>query len=101
MDHGTHLISPEAIEPIQELKTRYLGGKNPRLHTDEVLIALAISTAAVPMAAQALESLGRLRQCEAHSSVILTAADSATYSKLGLRLTCTPKYQSNQQLYHK
>ena len=99
--HEVHLIDRAAIEPIQGLKVGYLGSRNPRLHSDEVLIALAISTAAVPMAAQALESLGRLRQCEAHSSVILTAADSATYSKLGLRLTCTPKYQSNQQLYHK
>ena len=79
----------------------YLGSHNPRLHSDEVLIALASSTAMVPLATRALDSLDKLRQCEAHSSVILTAADSGTYSKLGLRLTCTPKYQSNQQLYHK
>jgi uncharacterized protein (UPF0371 family) len=101
IDHGIHLISRAAIEPIQQVKVGYLGSRNPRLHSDEVLIALAGSTAMVPLAAQALESLDQLRQCEAHSSVILTAADSSTYSKLGLRLTCTPKYQSNQQLYHK
>ena len=96
-----HLIDRAAIEPIQGLKVGHLGSRNPRLHSDEVLIALAISTATVPLAARALDSLDALRDCEAHSSVILTAADSSTYSKLGLRLTCTPKYQSNQQLYHK
>ena len=101
IDHEEHLIAREAIEPIQGLKVDHLGSKNPRLHSDEVLIALAISTATVPLAARALDSLELLRDCEAHSSVILTAADSGTYSKLGLRLTCTPKYQSNQQLYHK
>ncbi len=96
----THLISREAIEPIQALKVGHLGSRNPRLHSDEVLIALAISTATVPLAAQALDSLDKLRDCEAHSSVILTAADSGTYSKLGLRLTCTPRYQGSQ-LFHK
>ena len=96
----THLIDRAAIEPIQALKIGHLGSRNPRLHSDEVLIALAISTATVPMAAQALDSLDKLRDCEAHSSVILTAADSGTYSKLGLRLTCTPRYQGSQ-LYHK
>ena len=100
IDDAVHLISREAIEPIQALKVGHLGSRNPRLHSDEVLIALAISTATVPLAAQALDSLELLRDCEAHSSVILTAADSSTYAKLGLRLTCTPRYQSNQ-LYHK
>ena len=99
--HEVHLIDRAAIEPIQRVKVDYLGSHNPRLHSDEVLIALAISTATVPLAARALDSLDKLRGCEAHSSVILTAADSSTYSKLGLRLTCTPKYQSNQQLYHR
>jgi uncharacterized protein (UPF0371 family) len=96
----THLISREAIEPIQALKVGHLGSRNPRLHSDEALIALAISTATVPLAAQALDSLDKLRDCEAHSSVILTAADSGTYARLGLRLTCTPRYQGSQ-LYHK
>ena len=100
IDHEEHLIAREAIEPIQGLKVGHLGSRNPRLHSDEVLIALAISTATVPLAARALDSLELLRDCEAHSSVILTAADSSTYSKLGLRLTCTPQYQSNR-LYHK
>ncbi len=108
-----HLITREAIEPIQALKVDHLGSRNPRLHSDEVLIALAssanqepmaalaISTATLPLAARALDSLDQLRDCEAHSSVILSAADSSTYARLGLRLTSTPKYQSNQQLYHK
>ena len=96
-----HLITREAMEPIQALKVDHLGSRNPRLHSDEVLIALAISTATLPLAARALDSLDQLRDCEAHSSVILSAADSSTYARLGLRLTCTPKYQSNQQLYHK
>ena len=100
IDRRAHLISREAIEPIQALKIGHLGSRNPRLHSDEVLIALAISTATVPLAAQALDSLDRLRDCEAHSSVILTAADSGTYAKLGLRLTCAPRYQGSQ-LYHK
>ena len=100
IDRKAHLISREAIEPIQALKIGHLGSRNPRLHSDEVLIALAISTATVPLAARALESLDRLRDCEAHSSVILTAADSGTYAKLGLRLTCAPRYQGSQ-LYHK
>ncbi|MCI9549411.1 MAG: DUF1846 domain-containing protein [Oscillospiraceae bacterium] len=100
IDRKAHLISREAIEPIQALKIGHLGSRNPRLHSDEVLIALAISTATVPLAAQALDSLDRLRDCEAHSSVILTAADSGTYAKLGLRLTCAPRYQGSQ-LYHK
>ena len=100
IDDKVHLISREAIEPIQALKVGHLGSRNPRLHSDEVLIALAISTATVPLAARALDSLDKLRDCEAHSSVILTAADSGTYAKLGLRLTCTPRYQGSQ-LYHK
>ncbi len=100
IEDKVHLISREAIEPIQALKIGHLGSRNPRLHSDEVLIALAISTATVPLAARALDSLDKLRDCEAHSSVILTAADSGTYAKLGLRLTCTPRYQGSQ-LYHK
>ena len=94
------LISRQAIEPIQGVKVGHLGSRNPRLHSDEILIALAISAATDPLAAGALAHLDDLRDCEAHSSVILSAADSGIYSKLGLRLTCTPRYQTNQ-LYHK
>ena len=100
IEEEAHLITREAIEPIQMLKVSHLGSQNPRLHSDEVLIALAISAATDPQAAKALDSLDRLRECEAHSSVILSVADSGTYQKLGLRLTCSPQYQTNK-LYHK
>jgi len=100
IDEDVHLISREAIEPIQSVKVNHLGSRNPRLHSDEVLIALAHSAASNPLAAQALQSLNALRDCEAHSSVILSAADSSIYQKLGMHLTCTPRYQTNQ-LYHK
>ena len=100
INREVHLISREAIEPIQTVKVRHLGSHNPRLHSDEILIALAISAATDPQAAKALDSLSALRDCEAHSSVILSAADSGIYSRLGLRLTCSPQYQTNQ-LFHK
>jgi len=100
IDDEIHLISRQAIEPIQSVKVNHLGSRNPRLHSDEVLIALANSAASDPEAAKALKSLDALRDCEAHSSVILSAADSGIYQKLGMRLTCTPRYQTNQ-LYHK
>ncbi len=99
IDHAHHLISPEAIIPIQTVKVGHLGSTNPRLHSDEILIALAISASTNPLAAQALEQLSSLRGCEAHSSVILSQADSGTYGKLGLRLTCEPQYETNK-LYH-
>ncbi len=95
-----HLISPEVIEPIQELKCRYLGNHNPRLHTDEVLVALSVSAASDPIAAKALSMLPRLKNCEAHSTVILSAVDDNTFRRLGVNLTCDPSYQSHK-LYHK
>ena len=95
-----HLIARSAIEPIQSLKTKYLGGRNPRLHSDEVLIALAISASTDEFAAKAMKKLTRLRDCEVHSTVILSEQDAATYKRLGMRVTCTPKYQSNN-LFHR
>ncbi len=100
IDHASHLISPEAIEPIQTVKVRHLGSANPRLHSDETLIALAISATTNPLARRALDQLSALRGCEAHSSVILSPVDTGTCSKLGLRLTCEPTYETNK-LYHK
>ncbi|MCI8423857.1 MAG: DUF1846 domain-containing protein [Lawsonibacter sp.] len=97
--HGVHLIAQSAIEPIQTVKVRYLGSSNPRLHSDEVLTALAASANLDPRAARALESLAALKGCQAHCSVILSPADSLTYKKLGLQLTCEPRYQTNQ-LFH-
>ena len=96
IDHGLHLISRESIEPIQGLKTKYLGSRNPRLHTDEMLIALSTSAATNPDAALALEQLPALRGCEAHSTVILSEVDERIFRKLGIRMTCDPNY-GNQQ----
>lgn len=95
-----HLIARSAIEPIQSLKVDSLGSRNPRLHSDEILIALAISASSDANAALALAQLPRLKDCEVHSTVILPTQDAATYNRLGLRVTCTPKYQS-KNLFHR
>ncbi len=94
-----HLISPTFIEPIQGLKTGYLGSKNPRLHTDEVLIALSMCAATDPNARLALEQLPRLRGCQVHTSVMLSTVDIKMFKKLGLELTSEPIYES-KRLYH-
>ncbi len=100
IDHKILLISPNVIEPIQNLKTHHLGNHNPRLHTDEVLIALSICATLNPVAGQALQQLSKLRDCEAHSTVILSSVDESTFRKLGVRLTCEPRYQT-KKLFHK
>ncbi|HIT34656.1 MAG TPA: DUF1846 domain-containing protein [Candidatus Faecousia intestinigallinarum] len=92
LDESLHLISPAAIDPIQHLKVEHLGNRNPRLHTDEVLIALSISAVHDPAAEQAMEQLSNLRGCEVHSSVILSAVDEQTFKRLGVNLTCQPRY---------
>ena len=97
---NVHLISPTVIEPIQDLKINHLGNHNPRLHTDEILIALSISAATNPTAALAVQQLPKLRGCEAHSTVILSGVDSSTFKKLGVNVTCEPNYQT-KKLYHK
>ncbi len=99
IDDDVQLISPAIIAPVQHLKVDYLGNHNPRLHTDEVLIALAISAVTSEPAAKALEHLGELSGCEAHSTVILTQVDSKTFKKLGVNITCDPQYQV-KKLYH-
>ena len=88
-----HMIAPAVIEPIQHLKTGHLGNRNPRLHTDETLIALSISAATNPTAELAMEQLGKLRGCDIHSSVILSSVDERTFKRLGMNLTCEPRYQ--------
>ena len=93
------LLSPTIIEPIQRMKTGVLGNHNPRLHTDEVLIALSICAATDETARIALEQVKKLSGCEAHSSVILSRVDEQTFRKLGINLTCEPKYQT-KKLYH-
>ena len=94
------LISPLIIEPVQELKVGYLGNHNPRLHTDEVLLALSICAVTNPMAAHAMRQLIHLRGCEMHSSVILSQVDIDTLRKIGINLTCEPRYQT-KKLYQK
>ena len=88
-----HMISPAAIEPIQHLKVDHLGNRNPRLHTDETLIALSISAATNPTAELAMEQLSKLRGCDVHSSVILSNVDEKTFKRLGVNLTCEPRYK--------
>ena len=94
------LISPEAIMPIQHLKVEHLGSQNPRLHSDEVLIALASSATTNPLADKAMDQLASLRNCQAHVSVMLSATDTRLYKKLGLQVTCEPQYETNK-LYHR
>ena len=93
MHSDLHLISPAALDPIQHLKVAHLGNRNPRLHTDETLIALSISAATNPMAECAMEQLDKLRGCEVHSSVILSPVDERTFRRLGMNLTCEPQYK--------
>ncbi|HIV62605.1 MAG TPA: DUF1846 domain-containing protein [Candidatus Butyricicoccus avistercoris] len=95
-----HLLPPLIIEPIQQLKIKGLGNHNPRLHTDEVLIALSISAATNPAADLAMQQLSKLKACEVHSSVILAQVDETLFKKLGMNLTCSPVHQT-KKLYHK
>ena len=99
IDDKVELISPSVIKPVQHLKVDHLGNHNPRLHVDEILIALAISAVSSKRAAQALEQLDNLKGLEAHSSVILSSTDKRTFKKLGINMTCEPKYQV-KKLYH-
>ena len=88
IDDDVFLIVPEVIRPIQELKINHLGNHNPRLHTDEVLIALSISAASDKNAAAAMAQLCNLKNCEMHSSVLLSQVDENVMKKLGVRLSC-------------
>lgn len=88
-----NLVSPIVIEPIQDLKVNHLGNRNPRLHTDEVLIALSISAATNPTAEKAMQALQSLKGCEMHSTVILADVDIHTLGKLGINVTCEPSRQ--------
>ncbi len=100
IDEETKLISPTVIDPIQSLKCDYLGNHNPRLHSDEVLVALAICAATSPNAAHAMRQLPLLARCEAHSTVILPQVDDNIFKRLKVNLTCDAKYQTHK-LYHK
>ena len=100
ISHEKHVISPEAIEPIQKLKTQYLGSKNPRLHTDEVLIALSVSAASDPDAQRALEQLPNLKGCQAHTSVMISTVDMKQFQKLSIQATYEPKYEKNSVFFN-
>ena len=100
IDDSVHLLSPDSIEPIQTLKTKHLGSVNPRLHTDEVLIALSVSAASSADAAAALEQLRNLRGCDAHTTTILGSVDEGIFRNLGVLVTSEPTYWK-KRLYHK
>ena len=99
IDHPVHIISPDAIAPLQKLKTEYLGSKNPRLHSDEVLIALSLSAATSQDARNAMAQLPKLAGCQSHSSVMLAPVDVRMLKKLGIQMTCEPVYE-NKKIFH-
>ena len=100
IQHDIPLISPIVIEPIQDLKVNHMGNHNPRLHTDEVLIALAISAATNPVAELAMQQISNLNRSDAHATTILSSVDENVFKKLGINITCEPEYQT-KKLYHK
>lgn len=100
IDKDVDIIPRKVIEPIQKLKTENLGGHNPRLHTDEILIALAVGAAEDEQVAKAMSKLSALRHAEVHSTVILSQVDVNTFRKLGMNLTCEPKYQTKKLFHH-
>ena len=100
IEDKVNLISPEFIEPIMKLKVNYLGDHSPLLHIDEILIVLSMAAVTDENAKNAIDKLPELRGAEVHSSVILSQVDESAFKKLGMNLTCEPKYQ-NKKLYHK
>ncbi|WP_027437722.1 DUF1846 domain-containing protein [Lachnospira multipara] len=100
LDDAIKLISPDVIEPLQQLKVERLGNHNPRMHIEEILIALTICARNDDNAKKALDQLSKLKGLEVHSSVILSPVDVSTFKKLGINLTCEPVYQT-KKLFHK
>lgn len=94
IDDGVLMMSPHVIEPISELKVSHLGNNNPRLHTDETLLALSICANTDENARTAMQQISKLRGCEVHSTVILSAVDERIFKRLGVNLTCEPKYET-------
>ncbi|WP_408934736.1 DUF1846 domain-containing protein [Corynebacterium marquesiae] len=101
IDDDIHLLSPESIEPIQTLKTKHLGSKNPRLHTDEVLIALSVSAAKDDNARKALEQIKELASCDVHTTTILGSVDEGIFRNLGVLVTSDPVFARKKALYQK
>ena len=93
IDDEVQLLAPASIAPIQTLKTEHLGSRNPRLHTDEVLIALSVSADSSEYARQALAQLKKLRGCEVHTTTILGSVDESIFRNLGINVTSEPQYQ--------
>ncbi len=100
IDDEIRLLAPEIIEPVSDLKVNHLGNLNPRLHTDEVLVALSICAASNPLAERAMQQLDKLHGCDVHSTVILSQVDETMLKKLGVNLSCEPVYET-KKLYHK
>ena len=100
IDDQFELISAQVLEPVCRLKTEYLGHKNPRLHTDEVLMALTISALTNPLAELAQQQLPKLRGCDAHFTVILSEVDENLLKRLGINVSCEARYET-KKLYHK
>lgn len=94
------LIDGNVIRSLQYLKTEYLHSRNPRLHTDEMLIALSMSAATDENARKAMEGLPKLSGCEVHTSVLLSSVDEGVFMRLEMNLTSDPVYEHNN-LYHK
>ena len=99
VDDSIDIISPTVIEPVQKLKVGYMGSQNPRLHPDEILMALAISAVTNPTAKIALDQLSKLNGAQLHSTVTLSSADIKTFKKLGVDVTCEPK-SKNDSLFN-
>jgi uncharacterized protein (UPF0371 family) len=95
LDDSVLLISPEVIRSMQRLKVDYLGYKNPRLHIDEMLVALSIAANEDPNAEKAFSKLPELKGCDAHCSIILSGVNEISFKKLGMYISCEPEYQTN------
>lgn len=100
IDDDALLLSPQSIEPIQKLKTEHLGSRNPRLHTDEVLIALSVSAGTSQDARNAMAQLQNLKNCNAHVTTILGTVDEGIFRNLGVHVTSEPVFQ-RKSLYQK
>ena len=100
IDDELDLISADILEPICGLKTKYLKHKNPRLHTDETLMALTISALTDPVSKLAKQQLEKLAGSDAHFSVIISEEDERIMKRLGINVSCEARYE-NKQLYHR
>ncbi len=94
IDHSVKLIPQEMIEPIQHTKLNFLKGHNPRLHSDEVLVALSVLSTQDERCRRALETLPELDGCQVHSTVMLGEVDQKIFKKLGISLTCDPAHKN-------